>query len=76
MGQLGCSSGKNRSPADRHGNDGNDLAAVVSAAQIVAVQRVLARRNWQALVDGAGADDLYPVARAEADGAFARLALG
>jgi hypothetical protein len=55
---------------------GNDLAAAVSAAQIVSVQRVLARRNWQALVDGASADDLYPVARAEADEAFARLALG
>jgi hypothetical protein len=55
---------------------GNDLAAAVSAAQIVSVQRVLARRNRQALVDGANADDIYPVARVEADGAFARLALG
>jgi hypothetical protein len=55
---------------------GNDLAAAVSAAQTVSGQRVLARRNWRALVDGARADDLYPVARAEADEAFARLALG
>jgi AcrR family transcriptional regulator len=55
---------------------GNDLAAAVSAAQLVSVQRVLARRNWQALVDGARADDLYPVARVEADEAFVRLALG
>ncbi|MEH1016874.1 TetR family transcriptional regulator [Micromonospora sp. CPCC 206060] len=49
------------------------LTARLAAAQVVAIQRVLARRNWQRLVDGASADATYPVAVQEADRAFGLL---
>lgn len=52
---------------------GNGLTAETTAAQLVSVQRVLARRNWQALAGGATAADQHPVAVAEADQAFAAL---
>ncbi|WP_328992995.1 TetR/AcrR family transcriptional regulator [Kribbella sp. NBC_01245] len=47
-----------------------ELAANVRAAQVVATQRVLARRNWQALADGSTAAERYPVAVTEASEGF------
>ncbi|TCC63012.1 TetR family transcriptional regulator [Kribbella pittospori] len=52
---------------------GGDATGEVTAAQVVAVQRVLARRNWSAIDAGSSATDRYPEAVAEADAAFARL---
>ncbi|BCY12106.1 TetR family transcriptional regulator [Actinoplanes sp. L3-i22] len=52
------------------------LGARVAAAQVLAVQRVLARENWRRLNSGASADDLYPVAVDDADRAFAQLRSG
>jgi AcrR family transcriptional regulator len=49
------------------------LAAALRAAQIVAVQRVLARDNWRQLIAGRTADDLYPDAVAAADHGFGSL---
>ncbi|GAA3386648.1 TetR family transcriptional regulator [Cryptosporangium minutisporangium] len=49
------------------------VAAALHAAQIVAVQRVLARENWRQLIEGRAASDLYPDAVAAADYAFASL---
>ncbi|EXG79435.1 TetR family transcriptional regulator [Cryptosporangium arvum] len=54
------------------GNAG-ELAAELRAAQVLAVQRVLARDNWRQLIDGRSADDLYPDAVAAADYAFGTL---
>jgi AcrR family transcriptional regulator len=55
---------------------GDDLAARLQAAQVIAVQRVLARTTWQKLVAGRTADDVYPEAAADADQAFALLQTG
>jgi hypothetical protein len=55
---------------------GGDITARLQAAQVLAVQRVLARSTWQKLVDGQTADDVYPEAVADADRAFALLATG
>ncbi|WP_066948317.1 TetR/AcrR family transcriptional regulator [Microtetraspora fusca] len=55
------------------GEDADDLAARLLAAQVIAVQRVLARRNWSALAEGTSADDAYPSAVSAADRAFAQL---
>jgi AcrR family transcriptional regulator len=52
---------------------GGGITACLIAAQVVAVQRVLARATWQKLVDGRSADEVYPEAVAEADAAFALL---
>ncbi|WP_406053341.1 TetR/AcrR family transcriptional regulator [Kribbella sp. NBC_00889] len=52
---------------------GGDATAELTAAQVVAVQRVLARRNWSAIDAGSSAADRYPAAVAEADAAFGRL---
>ena len=41
---------------------GGDLTARLQAAQVLAVQRVLARATWQRLVAGRTADDAYPEA--------------
>jgi AcrR family transcriptional regulator len=52
------------------------LGSAVAAAQIVAVQRVLARENWRHLIEGTSADARYPAAVAAADEAFALLGDG
>jgi AcrR family transcriptional regulator len=56
--------------------DGSPLASLLAAAQIIAVQRVLARDNWRQLIDGRSADDLYPDAVCAADAAFVQLRSG
>lgn len=38
----------------------DELTAALLAAQVLAVRRVLARRNWQALADGIPLADLRP----------------
>ncbi|MFE7637246.1 TetR/AcrR family transcriptional regulator [Kitasatospora sp. NPDC057518] len=52
---------------------GPDVQARLRAAQAIAVQRVLARANWQKIADGRSARDVRPEAVADADQAFARL---
>lgn len=52
------------------------VAGRAQAAQVVAVQRVLARANWQRIADGRTARQVQPEAVADADAAFARLARG
>ncbi|GAA0280668.1 TetR family transcriptional regulator [Cryptosporangium japonicum] len=52
------------------------LAAELRAAQVLAVQRVLARDNWRHLVEGRSADSHYPDAVAAADYAFGTLRPG
>ncbi|BCJ39973.1 TetR family transcriptional regulator [Actinoplanes ianthinogenes] len=49
------------------------LTARLAAAQILAVQRVLARENWRRLSAGESADALYPAAVRAADAAFGQL---
>jgi AcrR family transcriptional regulator len=46
------------------------------AAQVLAVQRVLARTNWQKIASGLTARDVHPEAVADADQAFAQLRSG
>ena len=55
---------------------GGDITARLQAAQVIAVQRVLARTTWQKLVTGRTADDVYPEAVADSDRAFALLRSG
>ncbi|WP_328346578.1 TetR/AcrR family transcriptional regulator [Micromonospora sp. NBC_00421] len=66
----------------RYLNDDEDaLSAVLDpgvrgrllAAQVIAVQRVLARTNWQKIADGRTAEEVRPEAVADADLAFAPL---
>ncbi|MGW5372109.1 TetR/AcrR family transcriptional regulator [Streptomyces sp. NPDC004009] len=52
---------------------GEGIRARLLAAQILAVQRVLARTNWQKIADGRTALDVHPEAVADADQAFRRL---
>ncbi|MEV0395275.1 TetR family transcriptional regulator [Polymorphospora rubra] len=52
------------------------LTARLAAAQILAVQRVLARDNWQRLRSGESAADLHPAAIEAADRAFEQLRTG
>jgi len=52
---------------------GPDIQARLSAAQVIAVQRVLARTNWQKIADGRTARDVHPEAVTDADRAFAQL---
>ncbi|MFF2619487.1 TetR/AcrR family transcriptional regulator [Kitasatospora sp. NPDC058046] len=52
---------------------GPDVQARLRAAQVIAVQRVLARANWQKIADGRSARDVRPEAVADADQAFAHL---
>ncbi|MGV9316492.1 TetR/AcrR family transcriptional regulator [Streptomyces sp. NPDC003691] len=52
---------------------GEGVGARVRAAQVLAVQRVLARANWQRIADGRTAREVHPEAVAEADEAFGRL---
>jgi len=52
---------------------GVGIQARLRAAQVLTVQRVLARANWQKIADGRTARDVYPEAVADADEAFAQL---
>ncbi|MFD7645827.1 TetR/AcrR family transcriptional regulator [Kitasatospora sp. NPDC059795] len=52
---------------------GEGIQARLRAAQVLAVQRVLARANWQKIADGRTARDVHPEAVADADLAFDRL---
>jgi AcrR family transcriptional regulator len=54
----------------------SDIAARLLAAQVIAVQRVLARTTWRKLVAGRTADEVHPEAVADADRAFALLQRG
>jgi AcrR family transcriptional regulator len=54
----------------------DELTARLAAAQIIAVQRVLARDNWRRLAAGMTAAALYDTAKASADNAFRLLASG
>jgi hypothetical protein len=53
-----------------------DLTARLAAAQIVAVQHVLARENWRRLTAGETADAVYPEAVTAAEQAFSLLSGG
>ncbi|MBV1850627.1 TetR/AcrR family transcriptional regulator [Catellatospora tritici] len=55
---------------------GSGITARLQAAQVLAVQRVLAQTNWQKLADGRTARDVHPEAVADADQAFAQLRSG
>jgi AcrR family transcriptional regulator len=55
---------------------GGDITSRLQAAQVIAVQRVLARATWQKLVAGRTAADVHPEAVADADRAFALLQAG
>jgi hypothetical protein len=55
---------------------GPGIEARLRAAQVLAVQRVLARTNWQKIADGRTARDVYPEAVADAGQAFAQLQSG
>ena len=52
---------------------GPGIEARLQAAQVIAVQRVLARANWQKIADGRTARDVHAEAVADADRAFTRL---
>jgi AcrR family transcriptional regulator len=52
---------------------GPGIKARLRAAQVLAVQRVLARTNWQKIAEGRTARDVHPEAVADADQAFALL---
>jgi AcrR family transcriptional regulator len=55
------------------GTLGPGIQAQLRAAQVLALQRVLARANWQKIADGRTARDVYPEAVADADAAFSLL---
>ena len=55
---------------------GSDLAGELLAAQAVSVQRVLSRRNWEAIDAGQRVADRYLDAVTEAETAFDGLPLG
>ncbi|GAB3083117.1 TetR family transcriptional regulator [Micromonospora schwarzwaldensis] len=52
---------------------GPGIGARLQAAQVIAVQRVLARNNWQKIADGRPAREVRPEAVVDADRAFAQL---
>ncbi len=52
---------------------GSGIEARLRAAQVLAIQRVLARTNWQKIASGRTARDVHPEAVADADRAFAQL---
>jgi hypothetical protein len=51
----------------------DDLEAELTAAQLIATQQVLSRRNWLALSTGTSADAQYAKAVDEASRAYGRL---
>jgi hypothetical protein len=52
---------------------GPGIEARLRAAQVLAIQRVLARTNWQKIADGRAAREVHPEAVADADQAYAQL---
>jgi AcrR family transcriptional regulator len=52
---------------------GEGIQARLLAAQVLAIQRVLARANWQKIAEGRPARDGHPEALADADQAFSQL---
>ncbi|MFD9070224.1 TetR family transcriptional regulator [Streptomyces lasiicapitis] len=56
--------------------DGGSLEARLAAAQILAVQRVLALENWRRVDAGERARDIHPDAAREANRAFDQLGSG
>jgi AcrR family transcriptional regulator len=52
---------------------GQGIEARLRAAQVLAVQRVLARANWQKIADGRTARDVRPEAVTDANQAYAQL---
>ncbi|MFD5702279.1 TetR family transcriptional regulator [Streptomyces lasiicapitis] len=56
--------------------DGDSLEARLAAAQILAVQRVLALENWRRVDAGERARDIHPDAAREANRAFDQLGSG
>jgi hypothetical protein len=52
---------------------GPGIEARLRAAQVLAVQRVLAQTNWQKIADGRSAHAVHPEAVADAETAFAHL---
>jgi AcrR family transcriptional regulator len=52
---------------------GEGIRGRLRAAQVLAVQRVLARANWQKIADGRTAPEVHPEAVADADLAFDQL---
>ena len=52
---------------------GRGIESRLRAAQVLAVQRVLARTNWQKLAAGRTAGDVHPEAVSDTDLAFAQL---
>ncbi|GAA2509514.1 TetR/AcrR family transcriptional regulator [Winogradskya humida] len=52
---------------------GDGIGARLQAAQVIALQRVLARANWQKIADGRSAQDVHPEALADANLAFTAL---
>jgi len=52
---------------------GGDLAARLTAGQIVTVQRILARENWHQLTMGRTAAEVYPEAVTNAEEGFRQL---
>ncbi|MEV7778842.1 TetR family transcriptional regulator [Kitasatospora sp. NPDC088351] len=52
---------------------GEGIQARLCAAQVLAIQRVLARTNWQKIADGRTARDVHTEALADADQAFDHL---
>jgi AcrR family transcriptional regulator len=55
---------------------GQGIGTRLLAAQVIAIQRVLARANWQKIADGRTAHEVQPEAIADADQAFTRLRHG
>ncbi|MER7047185.1 TetR family transcriptional regulator [Streptomyces jumonjinensis] len=65
-----------RTLADTLGTEYREVTAPLLAGQVVAAQRLLASVNWQRIVGGRTADDVFPEATADADHAFALLRRG
>ncbi|RVX41789.1 TetR family transcriptional regulator [Nonomuraea polychroma] len=65
-----------RALAEALGESMDDLTASLLAAQVLAAQRVLARRNWQLLAEGRPLREVEPEAVRAAERAFALLSAG
>ncbi|MGW0776314.1 TetR family transcriptional regulator [Streptomyces sp. NPDC002835] len=53
-----------------------EITAALLAGQVIATERILASVNWQRIVAGRSADEVYPEAVADADHAYALLRQG
>ncbi|MGP3964089.1 TetR/AcrR family transcriptional regulator [Nonomuraea sp. 3N208] len=62
--------------AEALGESLDDLTAALLAAQVLAAQRVLARRNWQLLAEGRPLREVEPEAVRAAERAFTLLSAG